>query len=256
MWCAWLTGNAGPKKSPSGHHRTTLSGYIFATKACIDNQIKNLLSSNISSASPHNMVNFGLLAAEIVSLVWGIPANFSGFCVLASLLQRRHSTEASQTLHSVWPLPGLVDYIYNFGVCCSVTEFCQVQYSLCVFQVLRSPIRSVTACSRAVATCQTLRRWAQGATYILQGDHQVGHWPTPHSTLQLLEHPFFLLVCWCKKYSYACLSVCAQHAATQSVLSCLLCCWCYCYCVLVMNTEAPFAHITLHTTQFCQVTLE
>jgi len=25
------------KKSPSGHHRTTLSGHIFATKACIDN---------------------------------------------------------------------------------------------------------------------------------------------------------------------------------------------------------------------------
>jgi len=26
-----------PKKSPSGHHCTTLLGYIFATKACIDN---------------------------------------------------------------------------------------------------------------------------------------------------------------------------------------------------------------------------
>jgi len=25
------------KKSPSGHHRTTLSGYIFAIKARIDN---------------------------------------------------------------------------------------------------------------------------------------------------------------------------------------------------------------------------
>jgi len=29
------------KKSPSEHHRTILSGYIFATKACIDNQIKH-----------------------------------------------------------------------------------------------------------------------------------------------------------------------------------------------------------------------
>jgi len=26
-----------PKKSPSGHHRTTLSGYIFSTRAYIDN---------------------------------------------------------------------------------------------------------------------------------------------------------------------------------------------------------------------------
>jgi len=27
---------AEPKKSPSGHHRATLCGYILATKACID----------------------------------------------------------------------------------------------------------------------------------------------------------------------------------------------------------------------------
>jgi len=32
------------------------------------------------------MVNFGLLAAEIVSLVWGTPANSNGFRVLAALL--------------------------------------------------------------------------------------------------------------------------------------------------------------------------
>jgi len=32
------------------------------------------------------MLNFGPLAAEIVSLVWGTPSNFNGFRVLASLL--------------------------------------------------------------------------------------------------------------------------------------------------------------------------
>jgi len=32
------------------------------------------------------MVKFDLLAAEIVSLVWGTPANFNGFRVLAALL--------------------------------------------------------------------------------------------------------------------------------------------------------------------------
>ena len=36
------------------------------------------------------MVNFGPLAAEIVSLVWGTPANFKGFRVLAALL---HGTQ-------------------------------------------------------------------------------------------------------------------------------------------------------------------
>jgi len=43
---------------------------------------KNLLSSNISSTCPYSMVNFDSLAAKIVSLVWGTPANFNGFRVL------------------------------------------------------------------------------------------------------------------------------------------------------------------------------
>jgi len=47
---------------------------------------KNLLSSNTSSTCPYNMVNFGPLVAEILSLVWGTPANFNGFRVLAALL--------------------------------------------------------------------------------------------------------------------------------------------------------------------------
>jgi len=86
------------QKSPSGHHRTTLSGYIFATKARINNREKNLLSSNMSSASPHNMVNFGPLAAEIGLPVWGTPANFNGFRVLAALLHLSQVVSVSQTL--------------------------------------------------------------------------------------------------------------------------------------------------------------
>jgi len=74
------------QKSPSGHHRTTLSGYIFATEARIDNQKKNLLSSKMSSICPHNMVNFGLLAAEIGLPVWGTPANFNSLRVSAAFL--------------------------------------------------------------------------------------------------------------------------------------------------------------------------
>jgi len=101
------------KNSPSGHHRTTLSGYIFATAAHIDNR-KNLLNSNISPTCPHIMVNFTLLMAEICWWVCGTPADFNGFCVLASLLKWRRSTEANQTLHDVWPSPGLVHYNIHF----------------------------------------------------------------------------------------------------------------------------------------------
>jgi len=80
------------KKSPYVHHRTTLSGYIFATEAHIDNWKKNLLSCNISPTCSYNMVNFGPLAADIASLVWGTPTNFNGFRVLAALL---HSQTAA-----------------------------------------------------------------------------------------------------------------------------------------------------------------
>ena len=74
------------KNCPSGYHRTTLSGYSFATEASIDNRKKNLLNSNISPTRPHNMVNIGPLVAEISWQVWGTPANFNGFRVLAALM--------------------------------------------------------------------------------------------------------------------------------------------------------------------------
>jgi len=98
------------KNSPSVHHRMTLSGCIFATKACIDNQKKNLLNSNTSSRRPHNMANFGALTAEIGYQFGAAPANFNQFRILALLLQRCRSPEANQTLHDLWSSRGLVHY--------------------------------------------------------------------------------------------------------------------------------------------------
>jgi len=66
-------------KKSSVHHHTTLSGYIFTNKARIDNRKKNLLSTNISSTCPHNMANFGPLAAEIGPVVWGTLQISMGF---------------------------------------------------------------------------------------------------------------------------------------------------------------------------------
>ena len=45
-----------------------------------------------------NMVNFGLLMAEICWRVWGTPANFNGFRVLAALLHGTLVLGISQTL--------------------------------------------------------------------------------------------------------------------------------------------------------------
>jgi len=59
---------------------------------------KNWLNSNISSTCPHNMANFGPVTAEIVSLVWGTPAIFNGFRVLAALLHGTLVLGVSETL--------------------------------------------------------------------------------------------------------------------------------------------------------------
>ena len=41
-----------------------------------------------------------------------------------------------------------------------------------------SRLGSVTARHLVVGVSQTLRRGTEGATYVRQGDHHVGHWPT------------------------------------------------------------------------------
>jgi len=56
-----------------------------------------LLNSNISPTCLHNTVNFGVLAAEIRWRVWGTPANFNGFRILAALLHGTLVVGVSQT---------------------------------------------------------------------------------------------------------------------------------------------------------------
>jgi len=133
--------------------------YLRITEAFIDNQ-KKIVKQQYLLYSPHNMVNVGPLTAEIGSKVWGTPANFSGFRMLASLLQRRRSADVNQTLHDVWPSPALVHYIYIFLGSYPVTQFYQVQNSVYV-QVVRSPTCILAALlhgTRVVGVSQALQR--------------------------------------------------------------------------------------------------
>jgi len=114
----WLTGNTGHKNDTKSRHLGTITQLCWAVSSQlrhISTIGKNLLSSNTTSTCPHNP-----LTAEIGSGVWGTPANFNGFRVLAAIL---HGT-------------------------------------------------------LVVGVSQTLRHWTEGATYIRQGGHHVGHWPT------------------------------------------------------------------------------
>ena len=84
------------QKSPSGHHPTILSGYIFATKAYIDNR-KKLVKQQYLPYMASKYGELSPLAAEILSLVWGTPGNFNGFRVLAALLHGTLVVGVSQT---------------------------------------------------------------------------------------------------------------------------------------------------------------
>jgi len=61
-------------------------------------QLCRATSSAMSPPHGHNMVNFGVLAAEICWRVCGTPANFNGFRVLAALLHSTLVVGVSQTL--------------------------------------------------------------------------------------------------------------------------------------------------------------
>ena len=110
------------QKSPSGHHCTTSTGYIFTTKSHIDNRKKrNVLSS--STSSMHMSLQYGELRPP------------TGWDPFASLGHPRYFQRVSR-------------------------------------------LGSVTARHLVVGVSQILRRWTEGAPYVQQGDHHVGHWPT------------------------------------------------------------------------------
>ena len=119
------------------------------------------------------MMNFGALTAEIGSGVWGTSANFNGFRVSASLLHRLLSTEVNQTLHDVWPSPGLLQCVYIFGALAPErnSAMWQVQNSLCV-QVLCCVLAALLHDTRAVGVSKTLQR----GIFTRQGGHPIRHW--------------------------------------------------------------------------------
>ena len=63
-----LAENTGRKKVAINHHLGTIAQFCRAISLQLRQILtigKNLLSSNMSSTCPRNMVNFGALAAEI-----------------------------------------------------------------------------------------------------------------------------------------------------------------------------------------------
>ena len=167
------------KTSPSEHHHATLSGYIFATKACIDNRKKNLFNSNTCSTCRHNIVNIGPLTAEIVSTVWALQHISTGF---ASSVP--YCTDVAQ-----WRSTKLCTVFVRLLGCCTIYTFWgllppdgilpRAKFTLRP-SLAFSYIDTVTARQSSSGRQPSLRRWEEGATYIRQDGHHVGH--RPHSS--------------------------------------------------------------------------
>ena len=130
--CTQIAGNTGHKKSPSGHHRTTLWA--------ISLQLRHILTikKNFSNSNIYHMSDYGPLTAEVGLPVWGTLANFNRFCILAALLHGTLVVGISQTLRHwtegatyIWQGVGhwptfLVDlfiyFVYLFIWCCCCLE--------------------------------------------------------------------------------------------------------------------------------------
>ena len=88
--CTRLAGNTGHKKSQKIRHLRTIAQLCRAISS--HKARKKIASSNISSTCPHNMVNFGPLAAEIVFVSLGHPCKFQRVSRLVGVTARHSST--------------------------------------------------------------------------------------------------------------------------------------------------------------------
>ena len=163
MCCTRLAGKYRTQKWRKNRHLGTIAQLCRAVSSQLKHVSrtgKRLLKSNISCTCLHNMANFGPLAAEMGSGVWGTPANFKRVSRLA-FVTARCSPEANQTLRDVWLSPGLVHYIYIFGG--SWPDRIWPGANSLFAQVLRWPI-SVTSLhgTPAADVSQTLQRRIQG----------------------------------------------------------------------------------------------
>jgi len=130
---------------------------------------------------------------EIGSVVWGTPVNFNGFRALASLRQRRRSTDAIQTLRDIWPSPGLVHYIHLRGLF-PLAEFalCKILFTskYCVLLYWQRYCTAVKqqAPSKLCGVVQGMElRSFRGGRHLYSAGHAI--------TLGIGSHSSFLLLC-------------------------------------------------------------
>ena len=132
-----LAGNAGTKNSPKNHHLGTITQLCRAISSQLRHTltiIKNLLSSNTSSTCPHNMANFGLMAAEIDLVVWGtqlISTAFASWQRYCTALQYWSSVKLCGIEQRAPPMFGRAAITLGIGPHSSFTLFSSQSAGMC-----------------------------------------------------------------------------------------------------------------------------
>ena len=104
---------------------------------------------------------------------------------MLSLLQRRCSPEADQTLHDVWPSPVLVHYTHFRGALAADVILPGAKFTLrpsAAFSYIGSVTTRHSSSLRQPNFAAWYKEWnygtySEGVTYIRQGAHHVWHRP-------------------------------------------------------------------------------
>jgi len=186
MCCTWLTRNTGRKKSPKIRHLSTIAQLCRA----VDSQLKHVSTIGKKLVKPQYLLHMSSQCGKLrPTNGWdwfGSLRHPSKFQRLSRLgfVTAATSLSGSQP-NFAWCLTvsctGI--YICIFGGSCPLTEFWQLQNSLCV-QLFHSPkLAALLHGTRALVSAKVCGV-VQGMelrnfwTYIRQGGHHIGHRPT------------------------------------------------------------------------------
>ena len=104
--------------------------------------------------------------------------------------QLRHISTIGKNLLSSYTSSRCSHNIVNFGLLASEIGpvVCGTPANFNGFRVLAALLHG----NQVVGVSQTLRRWTEAATYVRQGDHHVGHWPTFWLLLVIIDHSLYV----------------------------------------------------------------
>jgi len=176
MCCTWLAENSGRKNYAKNRHLRTIAQICQP----ISLQLRHISTVRKKLVKWQYLLDMSSQYPELWPIDgWdplaslGHRRKFLGLVTVLTLLNGRQPNFARCLAISC---AGIL-YIHFGAVAPPPTEFCQVQNLLCI-QMFRSLIlAALLHGTRALGVSQSLWPSAEGATYIWQGGHHVGHRP-------------------------------------------------------------------------------